>query len=141
MVHLWCLSAIPRGASTRVVGEKNTNNGIKLLQKMQFARADGSIIKELSKLEKLNFLILDDWGLQPLDTPAMLSLLQLIEDRHGKNSTIITSQLPVAQSFDYINEPTLADAILDRLMQQVHRIELKGESMRKNKKKNQDSLS
>ena len=106
----------------------------KLLQKLQFARADGSIIKELAKLEKLNLLILDDWGLQPLDTPAKLSLLQLIEDRHGKNSTIITSQLPVAQWFDYINEPTLADAILDRLMQQVHRIELKGESMRKSRK-------
>ena len=102
--------------------------------KLQFARADGSIIKELAKLEKLNLLILDDWGLQPLDTPAKLSLLQLIEDRHGKNSTIITSQLPVAQWFDYISEPTLADAILDRLMQQVHSIELKGESMRKSRK-------
>jgi len=108
----------------------------KLLHKLQFARADGSIIKELAKLEKLNLLILDDWGLQPLDTPAKLSLLQLIEDRHGKNATIITSQLPVAQWFEYINEPTLADAILDRLMQQVHRIELKGESMRKNRKSN-----
>lgn len=75
-------------------------------------------------------------GLQPLDTPAKLSLLQLIEDRHGKNETIITSQLPVAQWFEYINEQTLADAILDRLMQQVHRIELKGESMRKNRRSN-----
>ena len=113
----------------------------KLLQKLQFARADGSIIKELAKLEKINLLILDDWGLQVLETSTKLSLLQLIEDRHGRNSTIITSQLPVAQWFDYINEPTLADAIMDRLMQQVHRIELTGESMRKSKKNNQDSLS
>lgn len=113
----------------------------KLLQKLQFARADGSIIKELAKLEKINLLILDDWGLQVLETSTKLSLLQLIEDRHGRNSTIITSQLPVAQWFDYINEPTLADAIMDRLMQQVHRIELTGESMRKSKKSNQDSLS
>lgn len=113
----------------------------KLLQKLQFARTDGTIIKELAKLEKINLLILDDWGLQALETSTKLSLLQLIEDRHGRNSTIITSQLPVAQWFDYINEPTLADAIMDRLMQQVHRIELTGESMRKNKKSSQDSLS
>jgi len=109
----------------------------KLLQRLQFARADGSIIKELSRLEKLQLLILDDWGLHPLDTSAKLSLLQLIEDRHGKSSTIITSQLPVAQWFDYIAEPTLADAIMDRLMQQLHRIELKGESLRKPQKNNQ----
>ncbi len=109
----------------------------KLLQRLQLARADGSIIKELAKLEKLNLLILDDWGLHPLNTEAKLSILQLIEDRHGKNSTIITSQLPVAQWFDYIAEPTLADAIMDRLMQQLHRIELKGESMRKPQKNNQ----
>ena len=70
----------------------------------------GSIIKELAKLEKLNLLILDDWGLQPLDTPAKLSLLQLIEDRHGKNSTIITSQLPVAQW-----RPTLGSITLTNL--------------------------
>ena len=112
----------------------------KLLQRLQFARAEGSIIKELAKLEKLNLLILDDWGLQPLDTPAKLSLLQLIEDRHGRNATIMTSQLPVAQWFDYIAEPTLADAILDRLIQQVHRIELKGESMRKSQK-SKDNLN
>jgi DNA replication protein DnaC len=72
----------------------------KLLQRLQLAKADGSYIKELAKLEKTQLLILDDWGLQPLDTQTKLTLLQIIEDRHGKAATVITSQLPVAQWFD-----------------------------------------
>ena len=111
----------------------------KLLQRLQMAKADGSYIKELAKIEKTQLLILDDWGLQTLDTQAKLTLLQIIEDRHGKAATIITSQLPVPQWFDYLNEPTLADAILDRILQQAHRIDLKGESMRKRKKINEVS--
>jgi DNA replication protein DnaC len=90
-------------------------------------------------LEKRQLLILDDWGLQPLDTQAKLTLLQIIEDRHGRASTIITSQLPVAQWFEYLAEPTLADAILDRLLQQAHRIDLQGDSMRKRKKLDEKS--
>ena len=113
----------------------------KLLQRLQLAKVDGSFIKELARIEKMHLIILDDWGLQPLDTNAKLTLLQIIEDRHGKNSTIITSQLPVPQWFDYIAEPTLADAIMDRLLQHVHRIELKGESMRKSKKKTNQPTS
>lgn len=105
----------------------------KLLQKLQLAKADGSYAKELAKLERWQLLILDDWGLQALDLNARMAILQIIEDRHGKHSTIITSQLPVAKWYDYIGEPTLADAILDRLLHQTHRIELKGESMRKRK--------
>ncbi len=66
-----------------------------------------------------------------LDQPARLALLQIMEDRHGKASTIITSRLPVKEWYDYIGDPTLADAILDRLLHQAHRIELKGESLRK----------
>jgi DNA replication protein DnaC len=92
----------------------------KLLQRLQLSKADGSFI--------------NDWGMHPLDNQTKLYLLQIIEDRHGKCATIITSQLPVASWFDYINEPTLADAILDRLLQQAHRIEITGESMRKRKK-------
>jgi DNA replication protein DnaC len=111
----------------------------KLLQRLQLAKADGSYIKELVKIEKTQLLILDDWGLQPLDTQTKLTLLQIIEDRHGKAATVITSQLPVAQWFDYIAEPTLADAIMDRILQQAHRIELKGESMRKRKKMEEKS--
>jgi DNA replication protein DnaC len=106
----------------------------KLLQRLQLSKADGSFIKELTKIEKVQLLILDDWGMHPLDNQTKLYLLQIIEDRHGKCATIITSQLPVASWFDYINEPTLADAILDRLLQQAHRIEITGESMRKRKK-------
>jgi DNA replication protein DnaC len=78
--------------------------------------------------------------MHPLDNQTKLYLLQIIEDRHGKSSTIITSQLPVAAWFEYINEPTLADAILDRLLQQAHRIEIKGESMRKRKKLQEKQL-
>jgi DNA replication protein DnaC len=103
----------------------------KLLLKLHLARADGSYTKELEKIEKQHLLIIDDWGLQPLDQPARLALLQIMEDRHGKASTIITSQLPVKEWYEYIGDPTLADAILDRLLHQVHRIELKGESLRK----------
>jgi DNA replication protein DnaC len=105
----------------------------KLLQKLHLAKADGSYAKELGKLERWQLLILDDWGLQALDLNARMAILQIIEDRHGKHSTIITSQLPVAKWYEYIAEPTLADAILDRVLHQTHRIELKGESMRKRK--------
>lgn len=111
----------------------------KLLQKLHIAKADGSYAKELAKLERLQLLILDDWGLQPLDHHAKMAIMQLIEDRHGKNSTVITSQLPINKWYDYLDEPTLADAILDRLLQHANRIELKGQSMRvrKNMQQNQ----
>jgi DNA replication protein DnaC len=104
----------------------------KLLQRLHLAKADGSYIKELARIEKCQLLILDDWGIQPLDMNAKLAILQIIEDRHGKSSTIITAQMPVAKWHDYIAEPPLADAILDRILSQTHRIELKGNSMRKN---------
>jgi DNA replication protein DnaC len=103
----------------------------KLLQKLHLAQADGSYVKELARLERHHLLILDDWGLQALSLHERLALLQLIEDRHGRSSTIITSQLPVTGWHDYIADPTLADALLDRLVHHAHRIELKGESMRK----------
>lgn len=103
----------------------------KLLEKLHVAKADASYSRELVKLEKQHLLILDDWGLQPLDQPSKLALLQIMEDRHGKTATIITSQLPVKGWYDYIADPTLADAILDRLLHQAHRFELKGDSLRK----------
>jgi DNA replication protein DnaC len=111
----------------------------KLLQKLHLAKADGSYAKELAKLERMQLLILDDWGLQPLDHHAKMAIMQLIEDRHGKYSTVITSQLPINKWYDYLDEPTLADAILDRLLQHANRIELKGQSMRvrKNMQQNQ----
>ena len=102
----------------------------KLLQKLHLAKADGSYAKELARLERMHLLILDDWGLQPLDNHAKMALMQIIEDRHAKSSTIITSQLPINKWYDYLAEPTLGDAIMDRILQHANRIELKGQSMR-----------
>ena len=85
----------------------------------------------MAKIEKQNLLILDDFELQPINQELRLTLLQLLEDRYGKKSIIITSQLPVAKWDEYINDPTLADAILDRILYNAQRIELKGESLRK----------
>ncbi len=85
-------------------------------------------------MAKTPLLISDDFGLQPLTQDMKLSLLQILEDRFAKGSVIITSQLPVNKWYDYINEPTLADAICDRLTANAHKIELKGESLRKQKK-------
>jgi DNA replication protein DnaC len=103
----------------------------KLLSKLKSDKLDGSFRKEIDRIENKNLLILDDWGLTPLDTAARLALLQIIEDRHSRYSTIITSQLPISAWHQYINENTVADAILDRIIHQAHRIELKGESLRK----------
>jgi DNA replication protein DnaC len=110
----------------------------KLMQQLHLCRADGSLLKMMKGLEKLHLLILDDWGLHPLDSAMRLTLLQLIEDRHGKHATLITSQLPVSKWYDYIGEPTIADALMDRILQKAHRIELKGESMRKRTKVDKD---
>jgi DNA replication protein DnaC len=109
----------------------------KLLQQLKSDKLDGSFRKEMERIEKMNLLILDDWGLTPLDTSSRLALLQIIEDRHNRYATIITSQLPVASWHSYINENTIADAILDRIIHRAHRIELLGESMRKNTSKKQ----
>ena len=87
----------------------------------------------LNQIAKTPLLILDDFGLQPLDHQMKLTLLQILEDRYAKGATIITSQLPVKAWYDYINEPTIADAIMDRLSAYAHKIELKGESLRKKK--------
>ena len=106
----------------------------KLLSKLKSDKLDGSFRKEMDRIENKNLLILDDWGLTPLDTAACLALLQIIEDRHSRYGTIISSQLPISVWHQYINENTVADAILDRIIHQAHRIELKGESLRKTTK-------
>lgn len=103
----------------------------KLFDELKIAKADGSYIKEISKIEKQDLLIMDDFGLKPLDNNQRLILLELLEDRHGRRSTIITSQVPVNKWYDIIGEPTIADAILDRLVHSSHRIELNGDTMRK----------
>ncbi len=105
-------------------------NCSKLFDQLKMAKADGSYINEINRIEKLDLLILDDFGLKPLDNNQRLILLELLEDRHGKRSTIITSQLPVKSWYEVIGEPTIADAILDRLVHSSHRIELDGGSLR-----------
>lgn len=114
------------------LGYKSVYLGMnRFLEKVTQSKLDGTYIKFLSQIEKTQLLIIDDWGLYPLDINARLALLQVLEDRYAKRSTIITSQLPVAAWYEYINEPTLADAIMDRLSGNAQRIELKGESLRK----------
>ena len=107
----------------------------RLIEKVTLSKLDGSYIKLLNHLERQTLIILDDFGLQPLSQEIRLTILQLLEDRYGKKSIIITSQLPVAKWHEYINDPTLADAILDRLTANAQRIELKGESLRRKKVK------
>jgi DNA replication protein DnaC len=106
-------------------------NTQKLMLKTKMARLEGTIYKFFEKLSKTNLLILDDFGLTHLEKQQQMDLMEMIEDRHGKTSTIIASQLPVASWYDVIGEETIADAILDRLVHSSYRVEIKGESLRK----------
>ena len=103
----------------------------KLLLKTKISRIEGTIVKFFENLAKADLLILDDFGLTHLEQQQQLDLMEMIEDRHGKSSTMIASQLPVANWYDIIGEETIADAILDRLVHTSYRIEFKGESLRK----------
>lgn len=107
-------------------------NTDKLMSKLKMAKADGTYIKEITRIEKQDLLILDDFGIQPFDNQSRSALMEIIEDRHGRRSTIITSQVPVKLWHEVIGEKTIADAILDRVVYNAHRLELVGESMRKN---------
>ena len=109
------------------------HNTAKLMGKLKIAKADGSYSREIAKIERQNLLILDDFGIQPFDAQGRAMLMEIIEDRHGKSSLIITSQVPVNKWYDIIGDKTMADAILDRIIHQAHRLELKGESLRKKK--------
>ena len=103
----------------------------KLFSWMHISKADNSYLKELNKLEKTELLILDDFGLQSIEGPNRLLLLEIMEDRYDRQSTIIASQLPVEKWHEMFDDNTVADAILDRLIHRAHRIALKGESLRK----------
>ena len=103
----------------------------KLLQELPIAKGDGTYIKLLTRLAKIDVLILDDWGLSKLMAEQRRDLLEILEDRYDNRSTIVTSQLPLDQWHHIIGDPTLADAILDRLVHNAYKINLKGESMRK----------
>jgi DNA replication protein DnaC len=106
----------------------------KLFTDLALARGDGRYARLMRTLGRVQLLILDDWGLAPLDAAARHDLLEILEARYGRRSTIITSQLPVDRWHDLIGDPTYADAILDRLVHNAHRIELTGESLRKKRK-------
>jgi DNA replication protein DnaC len=105
----------------------------RLFQQLALSRADGSYGKLLARIAKVPVLLIDDLGLAPMSDSDRRDLLEIIEDRHGGASTIVTSQLPLELWHDNVGDPTLADAILDRLVHNAHRIELKGASMRKKK--------
>lgn len=109
-------------------------NTARLMSSLKLSKADGSQLKDLAKIEKQDLLILDDFGIQAFDTAGRALLMDIVEDRHAKHSTIIASQVPVKNWYDVIGEQTVADAILDRLVHQSVRIELKGESLRKTRK-------
>lgn len=106
-------------------------NANRLFATLKMAKADGSYLKLLAKLQRHHLLIFDDFGLQQMDQQSRIALLDIIEDRHGRGAVIITSQLPVNKWYDIIGEKTVADAVLDRLVHHAHRIELKGDSMRR----------
>jgi DNA replication protein DnaC len=103
----------------------------RLMEELAFARADGRYPKLMAKIAKAHLLVLDDWGLTPMTAAGCRDLLELLEDRHNLRSTLITSQLPVDAWHDYLGDPTVADAILDRIIHNAYRLTLKGESMRK----------
>ena len=103
----------------------------RLLEELQLSRGDGRYLKLTRQLSHVDVLLLDDWGLTHLSTPQQSDLLEVIDERHQHRSTIITSQLPVDNWHQTMTDPTLADAIVDRLVHNAHRITLKGESMRK----------
>lgn len=107
----------------------------KLFSKLKLSKADGSYLKELARLEKTDLLILDDFGLEELDHFSRSALMEIIEDRHGRRSTIIVSQLPISLWYEIIGEDTVADAIMDRIVHDAYRLEMQGESLRKRKKR------
>ena len=94
----------------------------------------GTYVRVLTKLARLDVLVIDDWGLAPVQDQERRDLLEILEDRYGTRSTIVTSQLPPAQWHDHIGDATLADAICDRLLHNAHRLVLKGPSRRKEAK-------
>lgn len=106
-------------------------NTTKLLSMLKVAKVKGTLEAELRKIERCKLLILDDAFLVPIDAKERPILLDIIEDRHGRKSIIMSSQLPVSNWYDAIGDPTVADAILDRIVHTAHRIELTGESIRK----------
>lgn len=132
-------SGVGKSYLAQALGHQACFNGLKtlysntarLFTRLKLAKADGTYLKTLNKLQKMNLLILDDFGLQALDNHSREALMDIIDDRYNKTSTIVVSQIPVSVWYDIIGEGTIADAILDRIVNSSHRIDLKGESLRK----------
>jgi DNA replication protein DnaC len=108
-------------------------SGPKLFRELQTAHADGSLARLLKKLARLDLLVIDDFGLAAVSPKQYRDFFEILDDRHGQGGTLITSQFPVAQWHELINDATVADAIMDRLVHNAYRIELKGETMRNQK--------
>ena len=113
----------------------------RLIDELSLARADGSLPRLLSRFARLDLLILDDWGITPLGDQDRRDLLEIVEDRDGSRSTLVTSQIPIDKWHDYLGDPTVADAIADRVLHNAHRITLKGPSRRKDRRNPNDQLS
>ena len=107
-------------------------NTARFISVLKYAKIDGSYLQQLKKLNKVQVLILDDFGLSKMDSKEREILMDIIEQRHETSSTIIASQIPISKWFDIIGEGTIADAILDRIITSAYRLELKGKSLRKN---------
>ena len=106
-------------------------NTARLMGQLKMAKAKGTILQELKKIERADLLVLDDFGIQPFDAGGRMNLMDIVEDRYGKKSTLLTSRVPVKDWYDIIGEKTIADAVLDRIVHQAIRIELHGDSIRK----------
>lgn len=111
-------------------------NTARLMDQLRTSRVDGSYLKVMKRIKRSQLLILDDFGLSPFDSQTRQAMMDLIEDRHDQASTIIASQIPVSGWYELIGESTIADAILDRIVNSSHRINLEGESLRKKKATN-----
>jgi DNA replication protein DnaC len=103
----------------------------RLFDALALARGDGRHARLLKNLGRVELLILDDWGIAPMSPERRRDLLEIVEDRHGRRSTLVTSQIPIEHWHEFIGDPTIADAILDRLVHNAHRLILKGDSLRK----------
>jgi len=122
------------GRQACMLGYRTLYFGInRFLEKIALAKLDGTYIKLLNQIEKAHLIIIDDFGLHPLNGTTRRALLQILEDRYGLKSTIIAAQLPVGNWHEYIGESTISDAIMDRLAANAHRFELTGETLRKKK--------